>query len=157
MRERFLSSMITIAIAGAALGTGISVSVTRTSAQAPPTALTTPWRKLRHFNLIGTCSRCAKVQMTQFPPTTLAPSMKWAHFLEPSSPRSSRRRKISAKRSGTPCWTISSYIRRNCWLIVTLAYRGLCQDDRARGTSGPRAGSEGASPHALPCLRLCPR
>jgi len=43
MRERFLSSMITVAIAGAALGTGISVSVTRTSAQAPPPALTTPW------------------------------------------------------------------------------------------------------------------
>jgi hypothetical protein len=52
MRERFSGLMITVAIAGAAVGAVISVSITRTSAQAPaasgtvPTpasTLTTPW------------------------------------------------------------------------------------------------------------------
>src|SRR5439155_2537147 len=52
MRERFSGSMTALALAGAALSVIISVSVTRTSAQAPvasgrmPTpaaALTTPW------------------------------------------------------------------------------------------------------------------
>jgi hypothetical protein len=48
MRERFSGSMITIAIAGAAVGAAISVSITQASAQAPVTtapapALTTPW------------------------------------------------------------------------------------------------------------------
>jgi hypothetical protein len=41
MRERLSGSLITIAIAGAAAGTGFSVSITPTSAQAP--ALTTAW------------------------------------------------------------------------------------------------------------------
>src|SRR6266404_2058279 len=41
MRERLSGSLITVAIAGAALGAGVSVSITQTSAQAP--ALTTPW------------------------------------------------------------------------------------------------------------------
>jgi len=43
MRERFSGSLITVAIAGAALGAGFSVSITQTSAQAPAPALTTPW------------------------------------------------------------------------------------------------------------------
>src|SRR5438132_5038715 len=50
MRERFLGSMITVAIAGAAVSVVISVSITRASAQAPVAsattpapALTTPW------------------------------------------------------------------------------------------------------------------
>jgi hypothetical protein len=50
MRERFLSSMITVAVAAAAVGAVISASITRTSAQAlaasvtaPAKALTTPW------------------------------------------------------------------------------------------------------------------
>src|SRR5712691_112079 len=52
MRDRFSGSMITVAIAGAAVSAVISVSITRTSAQAPtasgtvPTpapTLTTPW------------------------------------------------------------------------------------------------------------------
>jgi hypothetical protein len=50
MRERFSGSMITIALAGAAVGAAISVSITHASAQAPLTsgtapapALTTPW------------------------------------------------------------------------------------------------------------------
>jgi hypothetical protein len=50
MRERFSSSMITVAIAGAAVSVVISVLITRTSAQAPvasatapASALTTPW------------------------------------------------------------------------------------------------------------------
>jgi len=41
MRERFSGSLITVAIAGAALSAGISASGTRASAQAR--ALTTPW------------------------------------------------------------------------------------------------------------------
>jgi hypothetical protein len=41
MLHRFSGSMITVAIAAAALGAVISVSITRTSAQAP--ALKTPW------------------------------------------------------------------------------------------------------------------
>src|ERR1700720_291843 len=43
MRERFSGSMITVAIAGVAVSVVISVSITRTSAQAPPPALTTLW------------------------------------------------------------------------------------------------------------------
>jgi hypothetical protein len=50
MRERFSGSMITLAIAGVAVGAVISVSSTRTSAQAPAASsavpaptLTTPW------------------------------------------------------------------------------------------------------------------
>jgi hypothetical protein len=43
MRERFSGSLITVAIAGAALGAGFSVSITQTSAQAPAPALITPW------------------------------------------------------------------------------------------------------------------
>jgi hypothetical protein len=50
MRERFSGSMITVAIAGVALSAVISVSITRTSAQAPAAsaaapaqALKTPW------------------------------------------------------------------------------------------------------------------
>src|SRR5260370_1340203 len=46
MGDRFLSSMVTIAIATAAVSTAISVPATRTSAQAPAfshTALKTPW------------------------------------------------------------------------------------------------------------------
>ena len=43
MRKRFSASMITFAIAGAAVSASISVSVTRTSAQAPAVALKTPW------------------------------------------------------------------------------------------------------------------
>jgi hypothetical protein len=50
MRERFSGSMMTVAIAGAAVGAVISVSMTRTSAQAPAAsaiapseALKTPW------------------------------------------------------------------------------------------------------------------
>src|SRR5438034_8232601 len=49
MRERFSGSMITVAIAGAAVSVVISVSITPASAQAPVAsataapALTTPW------------------------------------------------------------------------------------------------------------------
>src|SRR5882762_11729006 len=44
MRERFLRSTITVAIAAAAVGAVIAVSVTGTSAQAPAGApLKTPW------------------------------------------------------------------------------------------------------------------
>src|ERR1700720_4359016 len=52
MRERFSGSMITVAIAAAAVGAVISVSIDRTSAQAPAgyatapapaSALKTPW------------------------------------------------------------------------------------------------------------------
>jgi hypothetical protein len=46
MRDRFSGSMITLAIAAAAVSAVISVAVTRTSAQAPAasgTALKTPW------------------------------------------------------------------------------------------------------------------
>src|SRR5215831_16390475 len=43
MRERFSGSLITAAIAGAAVGAGFSLSITQTSAQAPAPALTTPW------------------------------------------------------------------------------------------------------------------
>ena len=46
MRKRFLGSMITVAIAGAAVSTGISMSITRTLAQAPAApapALKTHW------------------------------------------------------------------------------------------------------------------
>src|SRR5579871_6126403 len=48
MRERFSGTIITVAIAGAAVGGVISVSTIRTSAQAPVTsatvpALKTPW------------------------------------------------------------------------------------------------------------------
>ena len=46
MRERLSGLMITVAIAGAAVGLVISVSITGTSAQAPAasgTALKTPW------------------------------------------------------------------------------------------------------------------
>src|SRR5262252_9167492 len=50
MRKRFSGSMITVAIAGAAVSAGISVPITRTLAQAPvfsatapATALKTPW------------------------------------------------------------------------------------------------------------------
>jgi hypothetical protein len=41
MRDRFAGSMITLAIAAAALGAVLAVSIPRTSAQAP--ALKTPW------------------------------------------------------------------------------------------------------------------
>jgi hypothetical protein len=46
MRDRFLGSMVTVAIAAAAVSAAISVPVTRTSAQTPAasgTALKTPW------------------------------------------------------------------------------------------------------------------
>src|SRR5229473_5632527 len=43
MRERFSGSLITVAIAGAAVSAGFSVSITQTSAQAPAPALKTPW------------------------------------------------------------------------------------------------------------------
>src|SRR5262245_30878371 len=50
MRKRFLGSVITVAIVGAAVSAGISGSITRTLAQAPAasgtapaTALKTPW------------------------------------------------------------------------------------------------------------------
>src|SRR5215813_10996475 len=50
MRERFSGSMVTVAIAGAAVSAGISVSITQTLAQAPvafatapAAALKTPW------------------------------------------------------------------------------------------------------------------
>src|SRR5258708_42396 len=44
MRDRFLSSMMTVAIAAAAVSAVISVSITRISAQTPtPAALKTPW------------------------------------------------------------------------------------------------------------------
>jgi hypothetical protein len=50
MRKRFSGSMITVAIAGAAVSVGFSVSITRTLAQvpvpsatAPAAALKTPW------------------------------------------------------------------------------------------------------------------
>ncbi|HWJ36232.1 MAG TPA: hypothetical protein VNR70_13240, partial [Steroidobacteraceae bacterium] len=46
MGDRFSTSMITVAIAAAAVSTAISVPATRTSAQAPAfsnTALNTPW------------------------------------------------------------------------------------------------------------------
>src|SRR6266852_8711820 len=46
MGDRFSTSMITVAIAAAAVSTAISVPATRTSAQAPAfsnTALKTPW------------------------------------------------------------------------------------------------------------------
>ena len=46
MRDRFSGSMMTVAIAAAAVGAVISVSITRTSAQAPAAsgpALKTPW------------------------------------------------------------------------------------------------------------------
>ena len=46
MGDRFSASMVTVAIAAAAVSTAISVPVTRTSAQAPAishTALKTPW------------------------------------------------------------------------------------------------------------------
>jgi hypothetical protein len=43
MRKRLSGSMITAAIAAAAVGVVISVSITRTSAQAPAATLTTPW------------------------------------------------------------------------------------------------------------------
>src|ERR1700732_4976778 len=46
MRERFSGSMITVAIAGAAVGAVISVSITRTSAQAPAASATTPAQAL---------------------------------------------------------------------------------------------------------------
>src|SRR5712671_1927390 len=43
MRERFSGSLITVAIGGAAVGAGISVSITRTQTSAQVPALTTPW------------------------------------------------------------------------------------------------------------------
>src|SRR5882672_10106371 len=46
MRDRFSGSMIWVAIAAAAVSAGISMSITRTSAQAPAAsapALKTPW------------------------------------------------------------------------------------------------------------------
>src|SRR5947208_615153 len=45
MRDRFSGLMVTVVIAAAALGTALSLPVTRTSAQAPAsgTALKTPW------------------------------------------------------------------------------------------------------------------
>src|ERR1700674_2352158 len=45
MRDRFLSSMIMVAVAGAAVSAVIAVSITGTSAQAPAgtAALKTPW------------------------------------------------------------------------------------------------------------------
>ena len=43
MRDRFSGLMLTVAIAGAALGALTSVSVTRTAAQAPAPAPKTPW------------------------------------------------------------------------------------------------------------------
>src|SRR5882672_792484 len=43
MRGRFSGSLITVAIAGAAVSAGFSVSIAQTSAQAPAPALTTPW------------------------------------------------------------------------------------------------------------------
>src|SRR5215471_8103336 len=50
MRERFSGSIIAVAIAGAAVSAGMSVSITRTSAQAPAASVTaqapavkTPW------------------------------------------------------------------------------------------------------------------
>jgi len=46
MRDRFSASMITVAIAAAAVSAAISVPATRTSAQAPAasgTAMKTPW------------------------------------------------------------------------------------------------------------------
>src|ERR1700693_5298783 len=42
MRERFSGSMITVAIAGAAVSAVIAVSITRTSAQAPAASATAP-------------------------------------------------------------------------------------------------------------------
>ena len=43
MRERFSGSLITVAIAVAAVSAGFSVSIAQPSAQAPAPALTTPW------------------------------------------------------------------------------------------------------------------
>src|SRR5258706_5309177 len=45
MRDRILSSMMTVAIAAAAVSVVITLSITRISAQAPPAApaLKTPW------------------------------------------------------------------------------------------------------------------
>jgi len=43
MRERFSGSLIAVAIAGAAVSAGFSVSITQTSAQVPAPVLTTPW------------------------------------------------------------------------------------------------------------------
>src|SRR5215469_12491756 len=50
MREKFSGSMITVAVAGAAVGVVVSASMTRSSAQVaaasatnPAPALTTPW------------------------------------------------------------------------------------------------------------------
>src|SRR6202050_5578012 len=46
MREKFLVSTVTVAIARAAVSTGISVPITRTQAQAPAASgaiLKTPW------------------------------------------------------------------------------------------------------------------
>src|SRR5438876_9376997 len=42
MRDRFTGSMITVAIAAAAVSAVISVSITRTSAQAPAASVTAP-------------------------------------------------------------------------------------------------------------------
>ena len=47
MREKFSASMITVAIAGAAVSTVISVSITRSGAQAPATSPTTPAQALK--------------------------------------------------------------------------------------------------------------
>src|SRR5262245_62483932 len=43
MRDRFLRSAITVAIAAAAGGAVISVGITKTSAQAPASIMKTPW------------------------------------------------------------------------------------------------------------------
>ena len=43
MRDRFLGSTITIAIAAAAVGAIVLVSITAISAQAPASAPKTPW------------------------------------------------------------------------------------------------------------------
>jgi hypothetical protein len=46
MHERFLSSMITVAVAAAAVGAVITASITRTSAQAPAASATAPAQAL---------------------------------------------------------------------------------------------------------------
>jgi hypothetical protein len=47
MRERSLVSMMTVAIAGAAVSAGISLSITRTLAQAPAASATAPAAALK--------------------------------------------------------------------------------------------------------------
>jgi hypothetical protein len=46
MHERFLSSMIMVAVAAAAVGAVITASITRTSAQAPAASATAPAQAL---------------------------------------------------------------------------------------------------------------